>query len=118
MLKRYHRDIGIPASVEDPVIGAALTYTVHAHQEAQKDHAQHCLPQSVPRDFELIEVDVIDGIADKWVIRFPISVDTDMVLAISSGYLVKTVWLNRAGDTHTSLDHSKYDRPEPEMQEV
>jgi len=114
MLRRYHRDLGIPGELPDPVIGAALTYTAHAHQEACKDHAQHCLPPSVPMRFDVIEVEAEDGALVKWVIRFPISKDYDLVLAVSSTYLVKTVWVNRAEDTHLmNFDRSKYDRPEP-----
>jgi hypothetical protein len=116
MVRRYHRDLGIPAGIPDPVIGAALTYSVHAHTEACKDHVQHCLPVSVPVSFDLIEVEVEaeNNAPLKWVIRFAISADFDLVLAVSNGYLVKTVWVNRSCDTHLmNFDRSKYDRPEP-----
>ena len=113
MTKRYHADICIPAGLADPVIGAALTYSVHAHTEARKDKVQHCLPVSVPRQFDVVEVEAEDGVPVKWVIRFAISKDVDLVLAVSNTYAVKTVWVNAHDDLHLmGLDRSRYNRPE------
>jgi uncharacterized protein involved in tolerance to divalent cations len=112
MTRRYHADIGIPDGVEDPTIGAALTYTTHAHSEACRDRVQHCLPFCLPR-YELVEVETVDGKPVKWVVRFPLNTCMDMVMAITSGYVVKTVWVNTRVDSHPTLDVHKYDRPEP-----
>lgn len=93
------------------MIGAALTYTVHAHREACRDGVQHCLPNSIPATFSLVEVETLEGKPFKWVVRFPLNGQLDMVMALTSDYIVKTVWVNRRNDAHATLNVHKYDRP-------
>lgn len=112
MIRRYHADLGIPDGIADPVVGAALVYTLHAHRAAVPDRVQSRLPSALP-PYTLVEVETtLDHQPLKWVVRCALDDTHDLVLALTSEYLVKTVWVNEARDSHATLDHTKYDRPE------
>lgn len=113
MIRRYHVDLGLPHMNPSalPTLGAALTYTMHAHQEARLDNVGHLLPASLP-SYTLIEVEMLDCAPLKWVVRCGLDNERDVVLAITSDYIVKTVWVNRKNDTHRTLDTRKYNRPD------
>ena len=110
MHRRYHVDLGIPDEVEYPVVGHALTYTVHAYSEAQKDRASTRLPTSLP-DYALVEVETSGPYVTQWVVRVGLDGARDLCLVITRDYVVKTVWVNRHDDAHDTLDRTKYDRP-------
>ncbi len=103
----YHCDIGIPADVLWPEIGKTLSYTRHAYQAACKDCVERLLPWSLPA-YRIIEVQILEGVAVKWVVRCDFLADRDLVLVITSTYRVKTVWLNHKNDQHTTLRREQY----------
>lgn len=108
----YHADLGMPHDCPEPVGGKALTYTVHAYAEARKDRVQDRLPRVVPMGADLIEAKVTwQNEPVSWVLRTSLDRDRDLVLVVTSEYMVKTVWVNRKDDPHATLDVHKYDRP-------
>ena len=110
MTRCYHADLGIPDDIADPVAGVALTYTLHAHTAAVQDRVR--LPAALPL-YTLVEVEATrDNAPLKWVVRCALDTTRDLVLAITSTYLVKTVWVNDCRDDHATLDRTRYDRPE------
>lgn len=108
----YHRDYGIPLGCPEPQEGHALVYTLHAHKEAQKDRVANVLPVCMLDHMDLIEVELNRrGEPVKWTVRMPLTKGRDLVLVVTSEYLVKTVWVNKSDDLHNTLDRTKYDRP-------
>lgn len=108
----YHADLGIPSDAPEPIVGHCLTYSVHAHGAAVQDRVQHQLPCALPT-FDLVEVELLGQVGNepvKWVVRCRLDSERELVLVITSEYMVKTVWVNRADDTHATLDRTKYDR--------
>ncbi len=103
----YHCEVGIPADVLWPEIGKTLSYTRHAYQAACKDCVERLLPWSLPT-YRLIEVEVVSGVVVKWTVRCELLPDRDLVMAVTSDYMVKTVWVNRKDDQHTTLRREQY----------
>lgn len=110
LTKLYHAHIGIPRDVELPTIGAALYYSTHAHREAIRDGVQKTLPRSLP-GYDLIEVETFAGRAAKWVVRFSVTLEADLVMVLTRDYLVKTVWVNLKRDQHETLNRTHYEQP-------
>lgn len=111
----YHADLGIPYDAPEPVIGHALTYTLHAHRAATDDGYQNMLPVSMPCHYRLVEVELLGDVGNlvvKWTVRAAISPRVDLIMVITADYVVKTVWANKRDDEHATLDRSKYDRVE------
>lgn len=66
------------------------------------------LPRTLPGDFQVIEVSMNGRRVTKWVVRFPASIEWDLVMAILPDGTVKTAWPNAKNDLHNTLDKSKY----------
>lgn len=113
MIRRYHVDLGLPHMnvAALPVAGRALTYTMHAHQEARADGVANLLPASLPF-YSLVEVEMLDCSPLKWVVRCALDEGRELVLALTSDYIVKTIWVNGVADWHRTLDTRKYHRPD------
>lgn len=114
----YHRDIGFPADLKTPNGAFLVNYSDHARRAAADDRfGSISLPAAIDfrpgRGAELIEVETDPaGLIVKAVWRVRHDAENDIVMVILMRQkLVKTVWLNRADDLHTTLDESKYDRP-------
>jgi hypothetical protein len=81
----YHKDIGVPAGISGPPVGMTLTYGAHARQAAIDDGLT-AAPRRLP-NHELIEVEVVNGRATKWVVRFPLKDDSRVTSCWSSGLM-------------------------------
>jgi hypothetical protein len=113
----YHREKGFPEDVRlprgfSPVI--RLRYGSHARQESLADRYGNIkLPETIDvRKGDIFEIGVIGNVVSKMAVRFPYNDKLDMVLVIqpSDGF-VRTVWANEKGDTHKTLNLSKYADP-------
>jgi hypothetical protein len=103
----YHKDIGLPRDYQRPIAGLTLTYSRHATDRSREKGI--ALPATLPA-CEVIEVTLDHATAVKWVIRFALTTDTDLVLVLLPDGFVKTAWTNDKRDNHRTLDHSKYER--------
>lgn len=106
----FHRQIGIPQSLQTGLNGRRLSYSSHAQEEARKDNVK--LPTRLPTEAVLVEVETVNGVAVKYLYRYRYDAQQDLVLAITTDGHVKTVWVNQAKDLHRTLDTRKYARPE------
>lgn len=111
----YHKDLGWPRHMRNPRRLLRLRYTFHALRAAADDRYGPIRP---PADLdtgkaELIEAEVApNGNITKAVWRLQWDADRDVVLVVLPfDGTVKTLWLNRADDTHSTLDEGRYERP-------
>lgn len=123
----YHKEVGFPSSVNKWLrlsraypLSIALQYSkyslhrVEVEQERRRDLGQVILPVQL----SLNKVDVFEVETDengsivKLVMRCVWNELYDIIFAVllRSG-IVKTIYFNRRGDSHVTLDHSKYDLP-------
>lgn len=112
----FHRDIYLPADLVTQVKAvnfSRLVYTQHALGAAAEDGIQpHELPRSlVFADWSLVHVETWSQRPIGVLLRRPLVTrpSLHMVIAISvPDCRVKTVWTNRASDTHKTLDRARY----------
>ena len=116
----YHRDVGFPPGLEDRLKGMlrgkTLTYSQHARHAAVTDRYGVIMtpPRVVGEDWQVIEVEVRGlGVPSKGVLRAPYGgyqeqFDLVLVILTQPTGLVKTMWLNRRGDKHYTLDKTYY----------
>lgn len=122
----FHVQTGIPSNVELPYGRLVLRYTRHALREARKDRHKalaHGLPGEIlAYKHQLVEVetDAETGKLTKAVYRVGVTRDLDAVLVVSprnDRWVVRTVWGNEKGDTHKTLNTSRY-TPVANMEKV
>lgn len=115
--RRYHFELGIP-DLPEPEVGLVLTWTTHAQAEFAKERGRGWtgMPYTLP-EYDLIEVETDE--TESWRLPVKYLVRThesrkgyQLVLSIDPHGVVRTCWLNRADDTHTTLNRELYDRPE------
>lgn len=88
-----------------------LLYSEHALTVNQRNFVR---PLNLPKTInfarcQIVEVEVVGGVPVKVVARMPYDMSMDICMPIRlEDMLVKTVWLNRRGDNHITLDRSKY----------
>lgn len=113
----YHREKGFPENVNlprgfSPIV--RLRYGGHARQEAMADRYGNLkLPDSIDvRKGDIFEIGVTGNTVSKMAVRMPYDDKIDLVVVFmpSDGF-VKTVWANTKGDTHKTLNLSKYADP-------
>lgn len=113
----YHREKGFPQDVNlprgfSPVV--RLRYGGHARQEAMADRYGNLkLPDVIDvRKGDIFEIGVTGNTVTKMAVRMPYDDKIDLVVVFmpADGF-VKTVWANTKGDTHKTLDLSKYADP-------
>lgn len=113
----YHREKGFPQDVNlprgfSPVV--RLRYGGHARQEAMADRYGNLkLPDVIDvRKGDIFEIGVTGNTVTKMAVRMPYDDKIDLVVVFmpADGF-VKTVWANTKGDTHKTLDLSKYASP-------
>lgn len=108
----YHKDVFAPASVFRSPGVTRVRYGHHAVAAAESDRygnlSRHLRPYVDMDEAEIVEVEVTNGEISKRVIRVPVEDDLVLVLVINADGFVKTVWGNRASDTHKTLDRSKF----------
>ena len=111
----YHSELGFPESLKiKDQYTFNLIYGAHAMRAAKTDrYGDMKLPYLViiPRDY-IVEIETKDDIeVDKIVFRIPYEHEEDLDLCLvvmPRTQFVKTVWFNKASDTHTTLDKMKY----------
>lgn len=113
----YHREKGFPDNVNlprgfSPVV--RLRYGSHSRQEAMADRYGNLkLPDSIDvRNGDIFEIGVTGNTVSKMAVRMPYDDKIDLVIVFmpADGF-VKTVWANTKGDTHKTLNLSKYADP-------
>lgn len=107
----FHKDLGIPTTVSGPPVGMRLYYGYHSAQERAPEKGIAVLPDFVPPNYTLVEVETNRGAPVKWVIRVPYNAQDDLVLVVLPTGKVKTVWKNHRQDTHRTLNRSIYTLP-------
>lgn len=117
----YHYTIGFPKNIALPVGRLRLRYGRHALEAAKTDrYGCLILPNSVQaHQLRIIEMEVVDGQVVKFVARMPYNAANDLVLVIAPHseqgcWFVRTVWVNKRNDTHSTLRRWLYTTPESE----
>lgn len=109
----YHKEIGFPAKMKfRPIDG--LVPSAHALHAANTDrYGSIPIPtEFTPEEWEVIEIEVINGALNKLLVRKPLDHLKDVVMAfIPKSKLIKTVWINLREDGHKTLDKRAYDMP-------
>lgn len=125
----YHADLGLPDEAGNAWTFKEwkLAYSRHALQAALTD--RYGTPKRLPKTIQfthshIFEIEVYDGKVTKVCVRIPSgecdfegplrNMDLCLVLRPSvrpDTLNVITVWFNERGDTHQTLDASKYTRP-------
>lgn len=112
----WHADIRLP-DIAPPRERVVLGWTKHADKARVTDRygvipSFDTLPLSV---FQVVEVETRQtpyGLEPvKWVMRGHWTPDLDVVFVLLPGtvvWTVKTVWINERGDSHKTLDRSRY----------
>lgn len=111
MTQLYHRLLGFPRGIAMPCAGMPLRYSRHALNAADHDGLKR-LPTTLPDGVWVVEIEVFNGTAVKWVVRMASELpNEDLVLAVLPDGFVKTVWLNHRLDSHRTLDITRYAIP-------
>ncbi len=124
MSQLFHRDLGFAPIVTRALCRLATSsfrprYSMHSLRAALDDRYGPFVPPAritinVP---EVVEVEISGLCITKVVVRIPCPKRDgfDLMLALTDfaadTVTVKTCWLNRTTDTHTTLDASKYVQP-------
>lgn len=108
----FHVSTGMPEAYKRPIYEGRLRYLPHALKESKQDqYGQITLPAIFnASEARLIEADFCSDkdrvIKQVW--RQPLDKTRDLVLVISEGGKVKTVWINLKTDKHKTLNTSRY----------
>lgn len=122
MIKLYHTEIFVPAELRanaEVVQFAKLLWSRHAQLELINDKYSMIPRAQIPARFrgelwQLVELEVTDGVATKYVFRRPVDENRSLVVVLrpderlEDAAVVVTCWTNLNTDTHKSLDRSKY----------
>ncbi len=106
----YHFEIGFPVVNLSGLQSIGLQYGRHAIGRADA-YGLHQLPVCLPNDYQLIELELIEGAIVKLVVRLPYDKTRDIVLALNPNGFVRTLWTNDTTDSHKTLDKSRYTQP-------
>jgi len=108
----YHAEIGFPDWFVAPTFMVSPTYSRHALTAAVDDGLSRLPRRIILGACEVIEIGVEDGRVSKILFRMKYTPDEDLCLVIIPGkWFVKTIWMNRNGDRHATLDRSRYAVP-------
>lgn len=111
--KLFHKDVYAPAVLFRSPGFIRLKYGPHALLAAAEDRYGDLTRYLSPyMDFdraEIVEVELgEDGQILKRVARFQVSEDLVLVVVVAANGFVRTVWGNKASDTHSTLNHNRY----------
>ena len=109
----YHADVFMPRKIKNMIPAKAIrpVYSRHAIDASNTDrYGRLALPDTIDLSkATLIEVEKYNTGMVKIVIRVKLNDTIDLCLAIiPQGWIVKTVWANEVGDSHGTLDRSRY----------
>lgn len=112
-MELYHADIRLPEGFRLPNRVVNLYWTRHA--EAARTNDRYGFIPPIPvldlGQCNTVEVELDGRRVNKVVVRTPFDTYNDLVLVLIPGvgaWTVKTVWFNRANDTHKTLDRARY----------
>lgn len=119
----YHAEVFMPEEAKKQaaaLLFPRLEWTQHAKLELVYDKYGCPEPHAVPKCFfgvawVLIELEMTDGVATKYVFRRALhdARDRELIIVLrpldKESALVVTCWTNLKSDTHKTLDRSKYD---------
>lgn len=105
----YHYKIFMP-NIKIPNTQITLIYSNHAINASKNDrYGQILLPKTInPNAGKLIELEIKNNVIQKIVLRFKYSKDLDLIIVIGFNKIVKTVWLNKCEDNHSTLNYNNY----------
>ena len=109
----YHKDVYAPDVIFRSPGVMRVRYSYHAQEAARDDRYGDLSRYLTPyRDFdeaEIVEVELdAEGQIAKRVVRFNITDELVLVMAVSADGYVRTVWCNRFDDRHATLARLKY----------
>lgn len=109
----YHFELGFPKGLKTKFGVVPVTYTRHAKQASMNDrYGRIDLPKTINTSkAKAIEVEIKKGAVTKIVYRTKYNTECDLIMVMSRDCSIRTVWLNKREDKHTTLDESKYVRP-------
>lgn len=116
---RYHREAyGFPSDVDIPTGNFSLEPTRHAKEEAKDTNKRDVDGIDIPDSVDIDEDDVFEIYTrNGYVVRMCARVLYDGKYALcfaidfEDAKNLRTVWLNRYDDLHSSLDMNLYDSP-------
>ena len=108
-MRVFHKDVFMPESVYLEAATALCRlggkYRLSRHAEERMALKGVTLPETLPiAQLEIIEVTT----GEKMLLRFPFG-GRDVVVGLTNGGVVTTVYHNAVGDRHSTLDPSKYE---------
>lgn len=108
----YHKELGFPQNITLPKGPIRLVWSNHAKQEAASDkYGKIAISEQIVIDpYRIFEIEVNEmGELVKFLYRTRHDAKNDIVYAIfARENVVKTVWLNRRSDKHSTLQREKY----------
>jgi len=108
--KLYHYQVYMPKLKLPDIMN--LSPSNHAIEASHTDRYGFIeLPKTIKgRDCKLIELETVNNVPTKLVVRLSYSSRLDLVLVLRHGGLIVTCWLNEKDDRHGTLDRSRYDK--------
>lgn len=114
----YHKKFGLPTNYRHPMAMVEVRWTRHAINAAQSDRYGNVdIVKSINlKEFETIEVEVLDGKITKILVRGPFNDYLDVTYALipiaGEPWTIKTCWLNLWDDEHRlGKSAGKYVKP-------
>lgn len=113
MLRRYHRDIGLPAGVQLRPDVPRLQFSPHATSELRKDgYPTQFAPLTLSEKVQLVELWLNqDHSVYRWLFRQSLDADNDLCLVVEPTGIVVTCWTNDRTDRHKTLQRHLYATP-------
>lgn len=113
--RKYHRDLYFPEQLE---AGCRAFLTHFASSYKLSNHARDRLfekgvdlPRTLPLGrCEIVEATMAGRTLEKFLVRFPYDIHSDVVFGLTTGGVVTTVYWNDRGDEHKTLRVSDYVR--------
>jgi len=110
--KRFHKDVFLP-KLKLPNEPKRLEYTRHALNAAGDDKYGD-LTCFLPLELNLSECELVECRLEgkkvtQLLVRTNVAVGLDLVLAVGTGFRVYTVWGQKTGDQHKTLNRKLYE---------
>lgn len=112
-MELYHADIRLPEGFRLPNRVVNLHWTRHADTARLNDRYGEIprIPLVNLGLCNVVEVGLTGRKVEKVIVRTALDTYNDIVLALipmAGAWIVKTVWINQANDSHNTLDRSRY----------
>ena len=122
MIKLYHKDLGFPITFKYPSTTVELSWSKHAHRQAEVDRYGYIAKMEKINTDDYIpielEYDIEKSKPVKMLLRSKFEVNgCNVVIALmpsnrgATKAFVKTVWYNKVDDTHKTLRADQYTIP-------